>query len=203
MNGNANLEELTIAELFSLSRENPAELAAGLDGDYGNNLRKEAESFTEPIAWSSLRTEIAAAMSDALDTKVIDGWVSAWQKCKEVTEKAEMSRHAPDTPFSCTLLEHSIESTLHPFVKVLLGPKLVQKIDFEVTLTTQIDGLILNLKSGSIVSIQPGRCEWSGSIAMDQAELIQRSLEQLELPGSLVLKHPIPLAARQSDGAVT
>jgi len=28
-----DLEELTITELFALSRENPAELAAGLDGD--------------------------------------------------------------------------------------------------------------------------------------------------------------------------
>jgi hypothetical protein len=86
---------------------------------------------------------------------------------------------------------------------VLLGPKLVQKVEFDVTLTTQIDGLILNLKGGCIVSIQPGKCEWSGSIAVDEAELIKRSLEQLELPGSVVLKHPIPLAARKPDDAVT
>lgn len=203
MNGNADLEELTVAELFALSRENPVELAAGLDGNYGNDLRKEAASLTEPVPWSSLRTELAAVMTDALDTKVIDGWVAAWQKCKEVTEKAEMSRNAPDTPFSCILLEHSIESTLHPYVKVLLGPKQIQKIDFEVTLTTEIDGVILNLKNGSIVSIQPGRCEWSGSIAVQEAELIKRSLEQLDLPGRVVLKHPIQLAARQPDGAAT
>jgi hypothetical protein len=203
MNDPANLEELTIAELFSLSRENPAELAAGLDGNYGNALRKDAESLTEPVAWSRFRTEVASVMTDALDTRVIDGWVSAWQNCKEVTEKAEMSRKAPDTPISCTLLEHSIESTLHPFVKVLLGAKLIKKIDFEVTLTTEIDGLILNLKNGSIVSIQPGRCEWSGSIAVQEAQLVQRSLEQLDLPGRVVLKHPIPLGARQPDGAVS
>jgi hypothetical protein len=198
-----DLEELTIAELFALSRENPAELAAGLDGDYGKAIRKDAESLTEPVAWSSLRTELAGVMTDALDTKVIDGWVLAWQKCNEVTEKAEMSRSAPDTPFSCILLVHSIESALHPYVKVLLGPKLVQKVDFDVTLTTQIDGIILNLKGGSIVSMQPGRCEWSGSIAVHGAELIKRSLEQLDLPGSLVLKHPIPLAAKRPEGAVT
>ncbi len=197
MNATVDVEELTIADLFALSPENQAKLAAGLDVEHFKAIEREAKSFSEPIAWNEMRTEIAGVMTDALDMKVVEGWVAVWQKCKEVKEKVEKSHNSPNTPFSCTLLEHSIESTLHPYLKVFLGPKLVQKIDFDVTLTTQIDGLILNLKGGSIVSIQPGRCEWSGSIAMYGAQLIERELSQLDLPGSIVLKHPIPLSAQK------
>ncbi len=194
MNATANLEELTVADLFALSRENSAKLAAGLDAKDFKEIQEEAKGLSAPVAWNDLRTEMAGVMTDALDTKVIGGWVAAWQKCKEVKETAEKSRGAATTPFSCNLLEHTIDSTLHPYVNVFLGSKLVQKVDFEVMLSTEIDALLLNFMGGCIVSIQPGRCEWSGSIAMQGVQLIDRKLAQLELPGRVVLKEPIMVA---------
>ena len=194
MNATMNLEELSVADLFSLSRENSAKLAAGLDAEDFKAIGEEAKSLSEPIEWDGLRKEIAGVMTDALDTKVLGGWVSAWQKWKEVRETAEKSRNSPKDPFSCNLLEHSIESTLHPYVNVLLGSKVIQKVDFEVTLTTEIDALLLNFMDGALVSIQPGRCEWSGIIAKQGAQLLERKLAQLNLPGRIVFKNPIRLA---------
>ena len=193
MTATADLEELTIADLFALSNHS-TKLAAGLDPEQFKAMQAEAKSLGEPVAWSEMRGEIAGVMTDALRTKVIGAWVSAWQTCKEVTEKAEKSHNSPNTPFSCTLVEHSIDSTLHPYVEVTIGQKLVQRIDFDVTLSTQIDVLILKLKGGSIVSIQPGRCECSGTIEAQGVQLAERKLAQLDLPGNLVLKHPIPIS---------
>lgn len=194
MNATVNLEELSVADLFALTRENSAKLAAGLDAEDFKAIKEEAKSLSEPLEWGELRTEIAGVMTDALDTKVLGGWVSAWQKIKEVKETAEKSRKAPKEPFSCNLLEHSIESTLHPYVNVLLGSKVIQKVDFEVTLSTEIDALLLNFMDGRLVSIQPGRCEWSGSITMQGAQLLEKKLAQLDLPGRVLLKNPIRLA---------
>jgi len=188
-----NLEELTIANLFALSQEHPVELATNLDARNFKAVEDKAQSFSEPVSWEALRTPIARQMTDALSTKVISGWVSAWRDWNQVNDKAQKSRLSPSAPFTCTLLEHTIESTLHPYVKVLLGSELVQEIDFDVTLATQIDGLILDLLGGSLVSIRPGRCEWSGSIALQGTTLIERQLAQLDLPGRVVLKHPIVL----------
>jgi len=190
-----NLEDLTIANLFALSPEHPVELATNLDAKNFKAVEKKAQGFSEPVSWNALRTPIASKMTDALSTKVIGGWVSAWQTWDDVKDKAQKSRLSPTAPFSCTLLEHTIESTLHPYVKVLLGSELVQEIDFDVTLATQIDGLILNLLGGNLVSFQPGRCEWSGNIALQGTRLIERQLAQLDLPGRVVLKQPIPLSA--------
>jgi hypothetical protein len=188
-----NLEELTIANLFALSQEHPVELATNLDARNFKAVENKAQSFSDPVSWDALRTPIARQMADALSTKVIGGWVSAWQDLAQVKDKAQKSRLSPDALLTCTLLEHTIESTLHPYVKVLLGSELVQEIDFDVTLATQIDGLILDLLGGSLVSIRPGRCEWSGSIALQGTTLIERQLAQLDLPGRVVLKHPIVL----------
>jgi hypothetical protein len=188
-----NLEELTIANLFALSPEHPVELATNLNATNFNAVESKAQSFTEPVTWDALRAPIARQMTDALSMKLLGGWISAWQDWDQVKDKAQKSRLSPSAPFTCTLLEHTIESTLHPYVKVLLGSELVQEIDFDVTLATQIDGLILDILGGSLVSIRPGRCEWSGSIALQGTRLIERRLAQLELPGRVVLKHPIDL----------
>lgn len=201
MNANSDLEDLTVASLFALSPENPAELSAGLNPDRLKEVANEAESLARPVEWSTIRTDIASTMISALDTKVISCWASAWQKWQEVREKAEKSRTSP-TPVPCTLLEHSIESTLQPYVQVYLGPKPIQKVDFDVTLETLIDGLILNLKGGSIVSLQIGRCEWSGLIALKSAQLIKRNLTELTLPGRIDLRNPIPISVHD-ERAVT
>jgi hypothetical protein len=196
MNANSDFEEQTIASLFALSPESPAELSAGLDGDQFKEVVKEAKSLAQPVEWSAVRNDLASTMIGALDTKVIGCWASAWQKCAEVREKAEKSRNSPDTQVPCTLLEHSINSALQPYVEVYLGPKLIQKINFDVALETKIDGLILNMKGGSIVSLQIGQCEWSGSIAVQGVQLIKRNLTELDLPGRIVLKKPILVAVR-------
>lgn len=193
-----NLEELTIANLFGLSHEDPVELATNLGASNFKAVETKAKSFSEPVSWEALRTPIATQMTDALSTKVLGGWISAWQDYDQVKDKAQKSRLSPNAPFTCTLLKHTIESTVHPYVKVLLGSELVQQIDFDVTLATQIDGLILDLLGGSLVSIRPGLCEWSGSIALQKTRLIERQLAQLELPGRVVLKHPIVLNKDQS-----
>ena len=199
MNTITDFEELTVASLFALSPENSTELAVGIEGDPFDAIVKEAKSLRSPVEWSSIRTDIAGAMTSALQAKVISGWASAWQKCAEVKEKAEESRNSPEVPVFCTLLKHSIESTLHPYVEVLLDQKLIQKIDFDVSLNTEIDGLILNMQNASIVSIQTGRCEWSGSIALQGVELIHRDIAELDLPGRIVLKHPISLLAHSES----
>ena len=77
MNATVNLEELSVADLFALSRENSANLAAGLDADDFKAINEEAKSLSEPLEWGELRTEIGGVMTDALDTKVLGGWVPA------------------------------------------------------------------------------------------------------------------------------
>ena len=188
-----DFEDLTIADLFGLGDHSP-KLATGLDPEEFKAMQERAKALGEPVSWNDMRSEIGDVMTDALRTNVLGAWVSAWQTCKEVTDKTEKSHNFPDTPVSCTLAEHSIDSTLHPYVEVSYGQKVIQRIDFEVTLSTQIDGLILNLKAGNLVSIQPGRCECSGTITMQGVDLLERKLAEVNLPGNLILKHPIPLS---------
>ena len=93
-------------------------------------------------------------MAEALQTKLLAAWVSAWHTYNELKEKAERSRNAPSVAVTL-YLGRTFDRVFSPsLVKVLLGEKLIQRVDFDVALETEIDGLILNLKNGSIVSFR-------------------------------------------------
>jgi len=135
----------------------------------------------------------------ALNTSLLDAWASAWKKCQDLKNDAEESRRSPDAVVLGRLAEYTIKSTLHPYVEVCFGPKMLQKITFEVTLATQIKGLVLGLKNGRVVSIQLAQCQWTGSIGTRGVTLVKRKLTTLDFPGRITLKHGIPLGPQSHD----
>jgi hypothetical protein len=199
MEGVANLEDITVADLFALSPENAASVELRLKSDDFKKAEAAAKELARPIAWTQLRPKLASTVASAMQVKVLDGWVAAWQKWKDVKEGAEKSCEDPEAVVPCELMEHTIVSELHPYLEVYAGPTRVQRVDFDVTLTTEIDGVLLNMKGGSLISIWPGRFQWKGSIGLHGAELLSQPLGRLDLPGKVNLKEPI--AIRTTDHA--
>jgi hypothetical protein len=191
-----NVEDLTLRDLFSLSPDSPVELAAGLKAEDFKDIGKKLSTLSQPIPWSHVQSEIAAAISGTLNTTLLDAWASAWKKYQAVKEAVEDSRKSPDEVVLTPLTEHSVESTLHPYVEVLLGPTLVQRITFDVIVTTQLKGVILGIKNSCIVSLHIGECGWTGSIGTRGVVLVQRKLTKLDLPGRIRLKRCIPLGTQ-------
>lgn len=194
-----HIEDLTIRDLFGLSAEGPPEVAAGLEGKDFEELNKKISSLSEPIPWSRVQSEVAGVFPAAMNTGLLDAWAYAWKKYQNLKDDVEESRKSPDAIVLSRLAEHSIDSTLHPYVEVFLGSKRLQKITFDVTLTTQIEGLVLGVKNGCIVSLQLAKCEWTGSIATKGVTLVKRKLTKLDLPGRITLKRGIPLGSRNDN----
>jgi len=197
--GNQGLEDLTIGELFALSPDGPADVAAGLEAKDFQEIEKQISSLSEPIPWSRVQSETSSVIAAALNTSLLDAWASAWKKCQDLKNDAEESRRSPDAVVLSRLAEHTIKSTLHPYVEVFFGPKMLQKITFDVTLATQIKGLVLGLKNGRVVSIQLAQCQWTGSIGTRGVTLVKRKLTTLDFPGRITLKHGIPLGPQSHD----
>ena len=138
-------------------------------------------------------------VASALDTSLLDAWARAWQSWQKLKDDADESRKSPAEIRLSPVASHSIESSLHPWVEVLIGPKSVQKIVFDVTLTTEMKGLVLGLRNGKIISLELAQCEWTGSIAVRGAKLIERKLKKLDLAGCIRLKRPIAIGDETGD----
>jgi hypothetical protein len=82
---------------------------------------------------------------------------------------------------------------LHPYLEIFWGTKKIQKIDFNVTVTTRFKGLILGLRKAQIVFLQLAECEWTGTIQVKDVTLFERPLRKFSLPGRIELKRAISL----------
>jgi hypothetical protein len=192
---NHGIEDLMLKDLLAVNIDdvpNPA-VEVGIQSEEFRTLYKKISAHPLPIAWSHAQSEIAGMFTAALNTTVLDMWAHGWEKYRELMDDVERSRKSPGAVVITRLAEHSIESTLHPYLEIFLGPQKIQKIQFDVTLTTKIDGLELSLKKGQITAIQVGEVEWAGTIRVKEATLVHRELTKLSLPGRVELKRPISL----------
>jgi hypothetical protein len=190
-----SIEDLTLKDLFTLppgSLSDP-ELAAGVDAEDFRALRKQLAAQPGPIAWSLVQSEMAEVLSATLNDSMLSMWARAWAKYQRLMDDVERSRKSPDAVILSPLAEHSVDSTLHPYLEIFWGPKKIQKISFDVTLTTRFKGLILGLRKAQIMSLQLGECDWTGTIRIKDVTLFRRELRTLTLPGRIELRRGVSL----------
>jgi hypothetical protein len=185
-------EDLSLGDLFEVitGGEAEGELKAGLGAEELSELRKKVPTA---ISWSSVQESVADSLAEAMHVSVLATLANGWKHYTMFMEDVRRSRSNPEVEIVSAIAEHSIHSTLHPFVDVRLGGKTVHEIAFEVSLVTTIKGLLLGLKKGEIVSVEMGECGWTGKIAVAGVDVLERKLKKLALPGHLRLKRGIAI----------
>jgi len=185
-------EDLSLGDLFAVvtGEEAEGDLKAGLDAKELSELRKKVPTA---ISWSSVQESVADSLAEAMHVSVLATLANGWKHYTMFMEDVRRSRSNPEVEIVSAIADHSIHSTLHPFVDVRLGGKTVHEIAFDVSLVTTIRGLLLGLKKGEIVSVEMGDCEWTGKISVAEVEVLERKLKKLALPGHLRLKHGIAI----------
>jgi hypothetical protein len=185
-------EDLSLGDLFEVitGGESEGELKAGLGAEELSELRKKVPTA---ISWTSVQESVADSLAEAMHVSVLATLANGWKHYKDFMEDVRRSRSNPEVEIVSAIADHSIHSTLHPFVDVRLGGKTVHEIAFDVSLVTTIKGLLLGLKKGEIVSVEMGECEWTGKIAVAEVDVLERKLKKLALPGHLRLKQGIEI----------
>ena len=185
-------EDLSLGDLFEVitGGEAEGELKAGLGAEELSELRK---NVPKAISWTSVQESVADSLAEAMHVSVLATLANGWKHYTMFMDDVRRSRSNPEVEIVSAIAEHSIHSTLHPFVDVRLGGKTVHEIAFDVSLVTTIKGLLLGLKKGEIVSVELGECEWTGKIAVAEVEVLERKLKKLALPGHLRLKRGIAI----------
>ena len=185
-------EDMSIGDLFAVSKGDAVEedVKVGLGAE---DLKELREKVPKAISWSCVQESVADSLAEALHVSVLSTLANGWKHYTMFMEDVRRSRSNPEVEIVSAIADHSIHSTLHPYVDVKLGGKTVHEIAFDVSLETTIRGLLLGLKKGEIVSVELGDCEWTGKIAVAEEEVLKRKLKKVSLPGHLRLKQGIAI----------
>jgi hypothetical protein len=174
---------------------NPGELttvAAVLGG--GDPARAEqwlerglARVDTAEQAISSVGT-FGAATFRLLDQRIVDalraplaaqvgGWLlEGWRKFRELIAAAERTRDNPGPSEDVVLVDHEITSTQRHTVDVIVNGSVVKALDFEVTVTLELRGVVAVVGEGRLTAIRCGDVRAGARLSLEGQELCRGEL---------------------------
>ena len=172
---------LTLNNLLALPPNGfPKEvLTAGMSGADVTSLKNQVSGVLKGVPWAHLEQTVCDKLAATLNMSAMDLIASAWEKYQVLRESAEQSK-AGETVF-VPLAEHSVDLDLHPYVEIRFGQQLLKKIEFDVTVTIKLDGLVLKLENEKIVAVEAGTCQGSGEVQVKNITLWQHDFDPIEL----------------------
>jgi hypothetical protein len=187
-------DRLTVNDLLELPAEGlplTAILQSGISEDEAAALQEKILRGLPGMSWASIEKAVSAKLADTLDIDPINLIAGVWQKYKLLDDAAERSK-AGETMF-VPMAEHSMTIGLHPYVEITVGPTVVKKIDFDITLSLKLKGVKLKVEAGEIRAIETGSCEGMAEIKALHVPAWKRPIKPIDLPGKIRLGAGIPI----------
>ncbi len=191
-------------------REGPATLRAfflGPPSDWQARFIKTTESqqSTSDVGRATgladvdrrvMTNTVADKLKDALDVGINQILLSAWAQHRDLVSDLERSRKLKGETILVPLADHTIRSTHHPAVEVMVNDRRVAAFKFNANLMMRIQNAVLKVVAGEVVGVESGAWHGVGQLKCGPVTLVEHETKEFALP-ELLAKQPEPPAAKQ------
>jgi hypothetical protein len=187
-------EMLSLKDLLALPESGvPAEsLSAGMSEKDVESFKKTIDGALPGMKWSALEGAVGSKLAEVLDgIDAVTLFAGAWQKYHLLSDAADKSKSGATV--LVPLAEHPLKTKLHPYVEIQLGPDVIKRIEFEVTLSLKLKGITVRVQSAEIRGIEAGTCEGSAELGLAASSLWKHDIKPINLPGKITLRKGIPI----------
>jgi hypothetical protein len=160
---------------------------AQLMSEHGTKIGLCPQSLIE-----AARHELADATTGFMSTNLADVAAAGWKKYDALKGAARRTRDDPQAKQLVSLITHKIASSHHPTVDVYVDDKRLATIEIELEIALTITGVIAVVQQGRLTEIRSGSCTASGSLGVQQVEMIKRK-RKFDLYGAFRLGHGVSL----------
>lgn len=184
---------LSVKDLLGLPEGGfPGEvLRAGISDEEANSLKTKVSGALKGMRMSGLEAAVSSKLAEVLDIDPVTLFAGAWEKYHLLADAAKKSKSGETV--LVPLDEHAVKSKLHPYVEIQLGSNVLRRIEFEVTLSLTLKGIVVRVQSGEIRGIEAGTCEGTAEISVADSSLWKHDIKPIELPGRIALKKGIAI----------
>jgi hypothetical protein len=187
-----NDTQITLNQIFS-SEELSQERMASVESckkmsSVRARILKEAR-VKWPIAFEIIVEKIA----DILDVSIPGIMVGAWNKYKILVKYADSEKYPPNETFLVPMAEHTVKSEHNPYIEILINGKPVGEINFNITVSLILKGIILKVQGGKVKAINTGTCKGKGTLKCENIVILEKETRSISLPGSIDLGEGIPI----------
>ncbi len=146
------------------------------------------------LDWAQIASGLAGKVEAMFDIGLSDVLAGAWRDYREIGECADPAKHAADEAISLPMADHVIETAFEPYLEVAIGARPPLRVSFAISLTLELNGVILRIENAVIRSLRLGSCRGGGTVSCEGVAVIERKTRELELPGEIELGGGIPIA---------
>ena len=128
---------------------------------------------------------VAEKLKDALDVGINQILLSAWSKHRDLIADLERSRQLKGETILVSLADHTIRSTHHPSVEVMVNDRRVAAFKFNANLMMRIQQAVLKVEAGEVVGVESGAWNGVGQLKCGPVTLVEHETKEFALPKML------------------
>jgi len=155
------------------------------------NLDRALAHLPEMTRKAAVR-EAATAASALLKVDLIDVLARGWREHQDLVAAARRTLAAPLSTELVSMATHEITVEQRPSVSDLVDGQKVATLALGLSLVFDVNALLLGISGGRIIAVRSGRCEVTGTLAVQGTDLLVKRAH-LELPGVMSLRRGIRL----------
>ncbi len=187
--------DITLRQFFGCKENIPREWPQELEsGTAIADLKEKVRTGTHGVQWPAAFDEIKNNVEPLLDMEIPAIMSAAWNKYRLLSKYLDQDKYPPDKTVMLPLAEHTVKSEHRPAIEIYFNDHLVGKVNFLVTVSLVLEGLILKIRNGRIMEILTGSCTGKGTIYCENCLLVERATAPFALPGAIKLGDGIPIA---------
>ena len=186
-----NGDGLTVGDvLLSGATSLSDRLRESLDiGEEAAEIRTALERAVPGLPLGSVIDGVSASLQQALDVPISSLLVNAWDRSRELRAAIKQTQDQPKAAVLVPLLAHTITSEHRPYVEVVVGGTPLARLVFPLKIAFTLDGFVLRIAGGRIAQATTGTLKIKGTLKFADFVLLEKSLPDVSLPGTLALDH--------------
>lgn len=188
--------------LFGDNRDSVKALAEALDQHGVVGSVTAALTSLSRVGRAAVGKQIATVGEGLLALDLGDLIAEGWRKFEDLTAAAKRTMSSPGSSELVDLAAHTISSKHSPRVEMLVNDAPVATVQFDLSFTFTIKGMVATVRGGRLVELHAGVGEVEGKLEAQGRELAKRQ-GHFELPWLVRVGDGIPLVVADQSGAVT
>lgn len=185
------VQPTNLAELF-LNTEETGNGSSPIESEITSDLSVRLEGLPS-VNVAAAEGGLSEAVRAMLDIKMTDILASAWSTLRELQEYLDSDRHPPDEIASVPLIKHTVKSTHHPSIEVLVGDSRVAEIKFDAEIAIAVDGVVLTVRDGRIWAAAGGKWRATGALKWEGQQILKEQTPHYPLPGQISFEQGIAI----------
>jgi hypothetical protein len=126
--------------------------------------------------------DIAGAIASLLDTPLSDLIFAAWATFRGVQDARKATRGKHGARREIIIANHTVHSVQHPKIKCESQGRTLFTLDLDLTLSLQVDAVVVTVFEGEVVQIGPGSATAKASLTAGRVPLILEHTHRVALP---------------------